>query len=326
MPMRMVVPPGKWLGVFTVGRRHDAAGHDHRGRIPVIAVTGATGTLGGRAAAGLAAAGDVAVRLVVRDAVRAPRLPGVEVAENPGGYADRAGLRAALSGADTLYLVSAAESEDRLQQHLTAVEAAVEAGVQRIVYTSFLGAAPDAVFTLARQHAATEAAIAATGVRHTFLRHGMYADFVPFFATVEDGDAVIAAPAGDGRASFVSRDDLADVATAVLRDDSPALDGRALEVTGPEALSMAEAAAVLSEVTGRRVGYRDQSVEEAWATRRPSGHPDWEIEGWVTSFLAIAAGELATVTDVVPTLTGHPALTVAEHLRRHPEDWAKLRG
>jgi uncharacterized protein YbjT (DUF2867 family) len=177
-----------------------------------------------------------------------------------------------------------------------------------------------------RHHAATEEAIRAAGVRATFLRHSMYADFVPFFATVEDGGAVIAAPAGTGRTGFVSRDDLADVGAAVLLDDSTALDGQALEVTGPEALSMAEAAAVLTEVTGRPVEYRDQTVEEAWATRRPSGHPDWEIEGWVTSYRAIAAGELATVTDVVPDLTGHPATTVAEHLRRHPDDWANLRG
>jgi uncharacterized protein YbjT (DUF2867 family) len=142
---------------------------------------------------------------------------------------------------------------------------------------------------------------------------------------VEDGRAVIAAPAGEGRTSFVSRDDLADVATAVLLRDDDELAGQALDVTGPEALTMAEAAGILAEITGRPAEYRDQTVEEAWATRRPSGHPDWEIEGWVTSYLAIAAGELATVTDVVPRLTGHPARTVAEHLRAHPEDWAHLR-
>ena len=292
----------------------------------MIAVTGVTGALGGRVAARLAAAGDVPLRLVVRDAGRAPRLPGAEVREHPGGYADPAGLAAALSGVETLYLVSAAEAEDRLQQHLDAVEAAARAGVGRIVYTSFVGARPDAVFTLVRQHAATEEAIRATGIRHTFLRSSMYADFVPFFATVEDGTAVIAAPAGQGRTGFVSRNDLADVAAAVLLDDSSALDGQALEVTGPEALTMAEAAAVLAEVTGRPAVYREQTVEEAWATRRPSGHPDWEIEGWVTSYLAIAAGELSAVTDVVPSLTGHPARSVAEHLRAHPEDWAHLRG
>ena len=291
----------------------------------VIAVTGATGALGRRVVPRLAGREDVALRLVVREAARAPRVPGAEVAAVPGGYADGPGLTAALAGVHTLYLVSAAEAEDRLQQHRTAVAAAAAAGVQRVVYTSFLGAAPDAVFTLARQHAATEEALAATGVRTTVLRHAMYADFVPFFAVLEDGRAVIAAPADDGRASFVSRDDLADVAAAVLLDDSPALDGAVLDVTGPEALSLDDAAAVLAEVTGRPAAYRRQTVEEAWATRRPSGHPDWEVEGWVTSYRAIAAGELSRVTDVVPTLTGHPARTVAEHLRAHPEDWAHLR-
>ena len=290
----------------------------------MIAVTGATGTLGRRVVDRLATSG-VPLRLVVRNAGRAPVVAGAEVVENPGGYADPTGLRAALEGADTLYLVSAAEAEDRLQQHLDAVDAAVAAGVQRIVYTSFLNASPDAVFTLVRQHAATEDRIRQSGVRATFLRHSMYADFVPFFATVEDGGAVIAAPAGNGRISFVSRDDLADVAAAVLLREDRDLDGQALEVTGPEALTMTEAADVLTRITGRPVTYRNQTVEEAWATRRPSGHPDWEIEGWVTSYLAIAAGELETVTDVVPTLTGHPARTVAEHLRAHPGDWANLR-
>jgi NAD(P)H dehydrogenase (quinone) len=292
----------------------------------MIALTGVTGTLGGRVAERLSAATDQPLRLVVRDAARAPDLPGAEVVENPGGYADGDGFRAALTGVDTLFLVSAAEAEDRLRQHLTAVEAAAAAGVRRIVYTSFVGAhRPDPTFTLVRHHAATEEAVRATGVRHTVLRHNMYADFVPFFAVREGDRAVIAAPAGDGRTGFVSRDDLADVATAVLLRDDDELDGQALEVTGPEALTLAEAAEVLTEVTGLPAEYRPQTTEEAWATRRPSGHPDWEIEGWVTSYLAIAAGELASVTDAVPRLTGHPARTVAEHLRAHPEDWAHLR-
>ena len=123
----------------------------------------------------------------------------------------------------------------------------------------------------------------------------MYADFVPFFAVLEGDRVVIAAPGGTGRTSFVSRDDLADVG-----------------------------AAVLTEVTGVPTEYRPETVEEAWASRRPSGHPDWEIEGWVTSYLAIAAGELSLVTDVVERVTGHPAKTVAQHLRDHPEDWAPL--
>ena len=99
----------------------------------VIAVTGATGALGRRVVDRLAGAPDVRLRLVVRDPARAPRLPGAEIAGNPGGYADGAGLRAAFTGAHTVYLVSAAEAEDRLQQHLTAVAAAAGAGVRRVV-------------------------------------------------------------------------------------------------------------------------------------------------------------------------------------------------
>ena len=89
---------------------------------------------------------------------------------------------------------------------------------------------------------------------------------------VRDGVAVIAAPGGDGRTGFVSRDDLADVAAAVLLRDHDDPAGRTLDVTGPEALTLAEAAAVLAEVTGRPAEYREQTVEQAWETRRPSGH------------------------------------------------------
>ena len=88
---------------------------------------------------------------------------------------------------------------------------------------------------------------------------------------------------------------------------------------------MAEAAAVLAEVTGRlaRLPGADRrgGVGDPASLRRP----DWEVEGWVTSYVAIAAGEMAAVTEVVRRLTGHPARTVAEHLRAHPEDWAHLR-
>ncbi|QNG38247.1 NAD(P)H-binding protein [Geodermatophilaceae bacterium NBWT11] len=295
----------------------------------LIALTGATGALGGRVARLLADAPadhDVALRLVVRDAARAPELPGAEVVANPGGYSDEAGLAEALEGVHTLFLVSAAEAEDRTEQHLSAVRAAVAAGVERVVYTSFQGSEPGATFTLTATHAATEAALGDSGLRTTVLRNAMYADFVPFFATVTgEGTAEIAAPAGTGAVSFVSRDDAAAVAAAVLLEDHPSTDGRVLDVTGPEAITLTRAAEVLTEVTGRQVTYRDQTVEEAWATRRPSGAPDWEVEGWVTSYTAIAAGEMGTVSDVVAELTGSPALTVAEHLARHPEDWAPLR-
>ena len=104
------------------------------------------------------------------------------------------------------------------------------------------------MFTFARDHAATEERIRSTGLAHVFLRSCMYAEYVPLFASAE---GVIRGRRVTGAAAFVSRDDVADVAAAVLA--APAEhDGRTYDVTGPEALNLDEAAAILSEATGAR--------------------------------------------------------------------------
>ncbi|HET8948936.1 MAG TPA: NAD(P)H-binding protein [Solirubrobacteraceae bacterium] len=283
----------------------------------MIAVTGATGGVGGRVAQALASQG-LALRLVVRDAARAPGL-GAEVAE--AQYRDGAAMRAAFEGAQTVYLVSASESADRVAEHISAVDAAAAAGVERIVYVSFMGAAPDAVFTFARDHAATEARIRSTWLAHVFLRSCMYAEYVPLLASAE---GVIQGPAGDGRAAFVSRDDVADVAAAVLA--APAEhDGRTYDVTGPEALNLDEAAAILSEAAGRAVVYERETLEQARESRRPSGAPDWEIEGWVTSYAALPAGDLEPPSDTVRQILDRPPRSLADVLREQPGRLAHLR-
>jgi NAD(P)H dehydrogenase (quinone) len=283
----------------------------------MIAVTGASGALGGRVARTLAARG-LPLRLVVRDAARAPDLDAeVAVAE----YRDGAAMRAALEGVGTLYLVSGSESADRVAEHFSAVDAAAAAGVERVVYVSFMGAAPDAVFTFARDHARTEERIRSAGLRHVFLRSCMYADYVPVFASA---DGVIRGPAADGRAAFVGRDDVADVAAAVLADPEPH-DGRTYDVTGPEALTLDEAAAILSEAAGRTVVYERETIEQARDSRRPSGAPDWEIEGWVTSYVALPAGMLDPPSDTVEAILGRPPRALANVLREHPESMVHLR-
>src|SRR5215213_7050237 len=206
----------------------------------LIAVTGATGGLGGRVARRLAGRG-VGQRLVVRDAARAPELDGAEVAE--ATYGDGEAMRRALDGVATLLLVSASEAADRVRLHTTAVDAAVAAGVGRVVYTSFFGAAPDCTFTFGRDHWHTEEALRASGLRSTFLRDNLYIDFLPLMA---GPDGVIRGPAGDGRLAAVARDDIADVAVAVLLGDPGRHDGRGYDMTGPEALTLAEVAAALS--------------------------------------------------------------------------------
>jgi NAD(P)H dehydrogenase (quinone) len=285
--------------------------------IPPIAVTGATGALGGRVGARLAERG-LALRLVVREPSRAPELAGADVAQ--AEYRDGVAMRAALSGVHTLYLVSAGESADRVTEHVTAVDAALAAGVRRIVYTSFLAAAPDATFTFARDHFHTEEHIRATGAAYTFLRSSLYLDYVPVFC---GADGVIRGPAGQGRVAAVARADIADVVTAVLTGDGH--DGRTYDVTGREALTVAEMAAQLGRAAGRPVSYVAETLEEARASRAPSGAPAWEVEGWVTSYAAIATGEMDVVSDTVRRLAGHEPETLSEWLARNPESFAHLR-
>jgi uncharacterized protein YbjT (DUF2867 family) len=285
----------------------------------VIGVTGATGHLGGRIAAQLAERG-VAQRLIVRDAGRAPALDGAEVAE-VGGYHDGEGMRRALDGVDTLFLVSASEDPDRVSLHRSAIDAAAAAGVGRVVYTSFLAAAPDTTFTFGRDHFHTEEHLRASGMGWTMLRDSIYLDYVPFFASA---DGVIRGPAGDGRVAAVARADVAGVALVTLLDDAHA--GAVYDLTGREAITLAEAAEILTRVSGREVTYVQETLEEARASRAPSGAPDWEIEGWVTSYAVIAAGELDVVADTVERLTGHEPMTLPEFLERHPESWAHLKG
>jgi NAD(P)H dehydrogenase (quinone) len=286
-----------------------------------IAVTGATGGLGGRVARRLAERG-VAQRLVVRDPGRAPRLPGAEVAAAPGGYDDRDGLRRALEGTGTLFMVSASEDPDRMRLHRNVVAAATDAGVERVVYTSFHGAAPDCTFTFGRDHWHTEELIRGSGLRHTFLRDNLYIDFLPLLA---GADGVIRGPAAGGRVAAVARDDIADVAVAVLTADG-GHDGRTYDMTGPEALTMAEVAEELSRASGRAVGYHAETIEEAYASRAVYGAPDWEVTGWVTTYVAIANGELEAVSGDIEAVAGHPPMGLAEFLRRNPDSYRHLTG
>jgi NAD(P)H dehydrogenase (quinone) len=102
-------------------------------------------------------------------------------------------------------------------------------------------------------------------------------------------------------------------------------EGHAYTLTGGTPLTLAHAAAMLSEVTGREIVYKPETVDEAYASRAHFGAPDWEVEGWVTSYVAIARGELDTVTDVVDRFAGHPPMTLPELLERYPETLAHLR-
>jgi len=272
-----------------------------------LAVTGATGRLGRRVAERLAAAG-IPQRLVVRDPGRAPSLPGAEAVR--AEYADGESARRALDGVTTLFMVSGAEEPGRVETHRTFIDAAVAAGVTHLVYTSFFAAAPDATFTLARDHWATEEHITASGLPATILRDNLYIDFFPLMV---GDDGVLRGPAGEGRVAAVAQDDIADVAVAVLREPQQHVNAR-YDLTGPAALTLREVAATITEVTGREVSYQDESLNEAYVSRAAYGAPAWQVDAWVSTYTAIASGELDGVTEAVVTLTGHSATGLADYL------------
>lgn len=276
--------------------------------LPELAVTGSTGILGGMVARQLADAG-TAQRLLVRDAGRAPELEGA--VPLVFSYADPALARQVLEGVKILFMVSGQEAEDRLKQHFTFIDAAAEAGVRHVVYTSLYGAAPDATFTLARDHYATEERIKASGMAYTFLRDNLYLDVLPQLAG-EHG--VIRGPAGDGAVSAVAREDIARCAVMVLRD--PALHvGATYHLTGPEDLTLARAAEILTQGTGRSISYHPETEEEAYRSRESYGAPPWQVDAWVSTYTAIAAGEAAGLSPDVHALTGREPISLAEFVK-----------
>jgi NAD(P)H dehydrogenase (quinone) len=165
-------------------------------------------------------------------------------------------------------LVPGRESANRPAEHVSAVDAIVAAGAARIVYLSWVNSSPKSVFTLARDHSATEQHIRSTGIAFTFLRMSLYIDFIP---NMVGADGVIAGPAADGRVAAVLRDDVADSAVAALLDERHA--GQTYDLTGPEAFTLTEAAAVLSRITGKMIRFHNETIEEAYSSRAKYGAP-----------------------------------------------------
>jgi uncharacterized protein YbjT (DUF2867 family) len=250
----------------------------------------------------------VSMRLIVRDAARAPELVGAQV-RTASSYGAGDEMRAALDGVSTLFLVPGRESSDRVDQHRAAIEAAADAGVERLVYLSFVGAA-DSSFTLGREHGETEEIVRASGLAWVFPRMNLYMDFIPSMAG-EDG--VIRGPAGTGRLAAVLRDDIAEAVATVLAEPGQH-DGNAYELTGPSAFTLGEAAAELSRTSGRRFEFVDETLEEARASRAAFGAPDWQVEAWISSYVAIARGELEAVSGDFERLTGRPPTSLREWL------------
>jgi len=254
----------------------------------MIGITGVTGKLGSYVANLVDKKGIAPVHLA-RSPERAKIYASAEIRKIV--YANTPEVVEALKGIDILLMVSARENPERVKEHKDFLDAAKLAGVEHIVYTSFYGA--DERFT------------------YTFLRDNFYLDFLIDMA-LENGE--IRGPAGNGLVSAVARKDTSRVAAEILLNPKE-WENQTLNLTGPEDLSMEEIVALLSKETGDAIAYVDETVEEAYESRKKWPAQTWEYDAWVSTYTAIKAGEQAGVSTDIEKVLGHPASSLLDTLR-----------
>jgi len=272
-----------------------------------IAITGATGQLG-RLVVEAAKARTSASELVAL--VRSPdKARDLGVAARHADYDRPETLDRALQGIDTLLLISAPTVGARVPQHRNAIEAARRAGVGRIVYTSAVHADRSRL-DVAPDHRETEAAILASGVPYTILRHGWYTEnYASAIQGAVAGGALLGS-ARDGRISSAARADYAE-ADAIVATGS-GHEGRIYELAGDEAWTFTELAAEISRQVGREIPYRDLPPAEYASILRGFGLPDGlarAIAGWD---VAAAEGELYDDSRQLSALIGRPTTPLAQ--------------
>lgn len=275
-----------------------------------IAVTAATGHLGGLVVQALLDQGVPAANIVavVRNPDKAAPLAAKGVTVRRADYNEPEALAAALVGVDRVLLVSGLEP-NRAEQHRHVVAAARGAGVGLLAYTSILNA-DTTTLLLAADHKTTEAAIRDAGVPFVFLRNGWYLEgYTGTLAkTLERG--VILGSAGDGRVSAAARADYAEAAAAVLTGEGH--ENKVYELGGDESFSMAELAAEVSQQGGTDVVYRDLPVEAYTQALVGAGIPEGYAALLADSDRGIAAGELFTGSGDLHRLIGRPTTPLAD--------------
>ncbi|MDB5022181.1 MAG: NmrA family transcriptional regulator [Pedobacter sp.] len=279
-----------------------------------IAITGATGQLGRLVVTRLKDKIPAENVIALARSVQKAAELGVEVRE--ADYTDPASLERALTGIDTLLLISSNEVGQRAVQHINVIEAAKKAGVKWIVYTSLLHADTSSL-SLADEHLATEVALKRSGIPYTILRNGWYTEnYTASIAAAIGGGAFIGC-AGAGRIASAARLDFADAAVAVLTSEGQ--QGKIYELAGDDFYTLSDLAAEISRQTGKTIPYKNLSEAEYAGVLASFGLPDWltkAIAGWDTS---AAEGALFDDSRELSKLIGRPttplATVVAEELK-----------
>jgi NAD(P)H dehydrogenase (quinone) len=261
----------------------------------MIIITGATGALNGATAEHLLDQidpGDLAV--VTRDPAKAQRFADRGVEVRRGDYAEPATLPEAFVGADQLLLVSSNDpGADAVALHRTAIDAAVAAGVGRVLYTSHQGATHDSPFVPAAHHAATEDLLRASGLPWTSLRNGFYAHSTAWMMGPWQTTGVVSVPV-DGPVSWTAREDAAEAAARILLADQP-YDGP-VTLTAPQAPTFADLAGYAAERSGRPVRF-EAIGEDAWTERAVAAGQDPRMVGFLLGMYQAAAQGLFAGTD-----------------------------
>ena len=286
----------------------------------MIVITGATGALNGATVDHLLKRIDPdRVAVTVRDLERGEPFARRGVQVRRADYADPESLPAAFEGADQLLLVSSNDrGADTLALHGAAIDAAVRAGIGRLLYTSHQGATPRSPFAPARVHAATEALLAQCGLPWTSLRNGFYAHTLRFLIPQWADSGQIVVPA-DGPVSWTDRGDLAEAAALIVASEG-AYEGP-VTLTAGEAPTFLDIAAMAAEVSQRPVA-RVLVDPDAWVLEQVAhGQPEPAARFSLGIFEAAHAGLFATVDPLLPALLGRKARSVQQLLEdqgRHP--------
>jgi NAD(P)H dehydrogenase (quinone) len=287
---------------------------------PVLLVTGASGNMGRRVLELLLEAQAGTIVAATRTPEKLADFAEQGVIVRHADFDDAASLAQAFVGVDRLLLISTdmlGEPGRRIKQHTTAVQEAEKAGVKHVIYTSIVEPEPPTPVFVSADHYATEQALAHSNLDWTILRNNIYTEFQVRTLNQALQMGGLYKAAGDGKTAYVTREDCARAAAAALADDFNGK--RILDITGPEALSQADLAELVTSITGKPLQYVPLELEVLVQNMVGAGLPRPLAEAYASFDTGIAQGKLAKVSNDFEQLTGRKPISVADVLTAERE-------
>lgn len=234
-------------------------------------------------------------------------------------FEDLAGLQSAFTGIDTLFLLLPLVP-NKVALAKNAIAAAKAAGVKHIVRSSGAGADPAAAFALPRLQGEIDQMVVESGLGYTLVRPATFMqNFATYYVGMIKGGALYL-PQGEGRVSFIDVRDIAAVNAAILQNPAEHA-GKIYTLTGPAAVSNAEAVSAIGGALGRPVNYVAVSDQDAVASMKAMGMDDWSVGHMMSLHQLTAAGYAAGVTHTVHEITGHEPIGLAEFVAANKPVW-----